>query len=94
MRAEGLEPPRAEAQQVLSLSRLPVPPRPRVWFTGYPGGYTEPMSEQSPEEQKAEREAESRESDTTKYDEQREEQSAERERIAQELEEDPPLTAS
>jgi hypothetical protein len=29
MRAEGLEPPRAEAHQVLSLARLPVSPRPR-----------------------------------------------------------------
>ena len=29
LRAGGLEPPRAEAQRVLSPSRLPVPPRPR-----------------------------------------------------------------
>ena len=29
MRAEGLEPPRAEAHQDLNLARLPIPPRPR-----------------------------------------------------------------
>jgi Protein kinase domain len=30
VRAEGLEPPRAEAHQDLNLARLPVPPRPRA----------------------------------------------------------------
>jgi hypothetical protein len=29
MRAEGLEPPRAEAHQDLNLARMPIPPRPR-----------------------------------------------------------------
>ncbi len=29
MRAEGLEPPRAEAHQDLNLARIPIPPRPR-----------------------------------------------------------------
>ena len=33
MRAEGLEPPRAEAHQDLNLARMPIPPRPR----GCPG---------------------------------------------------------
>jgi hypothetical protein len=28
MRAEGLEPPRAEAHQDLNLARIPIPPRP------------------------------------------------------------------
>lgn len=47
------------------------------------------MSEHDAEQQKAEREAESRDSDTTKYDEELAEQSEEREKIARELEEDP-----
>src|SRR5262249_2293787 len=29
VRAEGLEPPRAEAHQDLNLARMPIPPRPR-----------------------------------------------------------------
>jgi signal transduction histidine kinase len=74
--------------------RQPVAPRPRAWFTGYRRGYVVTMSDQSPEEQKSEREAESRDSDTTKYDEQLAEQSAERERIARELEKDPPVPES
>ena len=36
MRAEGFEPPRAEAHQDLNLARMPIPPRPR----GAPKGLT------------------------------------------------------
>ena len=85
MRAEGIEPPRAEAHRDLNPARLPISPRPRGWFTAYRRGYAAPMSESEhltspgtvddPElereraEQAAERERESRESDQTKFEE-------------------------
>lgn len=38
MRAEGLEPPRAEAHQDLNLARMPIPPRPRGAREGLTSG--------------------------------------------------------
>jgi site-specific DNA recombinase len=38
VRAEGLEPPRAEAHQDLNLARIPIPPRPRGALTGLTSG--------------------------------------------------------
>lgn len=38
MRAEGLEPPRAEAHQDLNLARIPIPPRPRDARRGLTSG--------------------------------------------------------
>jgi hypothetical protein len=38
MRAEGLEPPRAEAHQDLNLARIPIPPRPHGARMGLTSG--------------------------------------------------------
>ena len=83
VRARGLEPPRALAHRVLNPARLPVPPHPR-WFKDRAAGYPRRMA--TPED----RERESRESDTTKFEELteevREEQHEAAERIAKPLE--------
>jgi len=84
MRARGLEPPRALAHRVLNPARLPVPPHPLACSRIEPSGYSRRMA--TPED----RERESRESDTTKLEEQseevREEQRKAAERIAKPLE--------
>ena len=82
VRAEGLEPPRAFAHQVLSLARIPVSPRPRFRIV--------PASEDLRMADREQREQESLEDPETKFQEQRDEERAERERLAEGVEDDEP----
>jgi hypothetical protein len=84
MRARGLEPLRAEAHQDLNLARLPIPPRPRG-IQDRAGGQKRRMAD--PEQ----REEESQEEATTKFEQARDEQRATTERVAEDIQ-DAPLT--
>jgi hypothetical protein len=84
MRARGLEPLRAEAHQDLNLARLPIPPRPRG-IQDRAVGQKRRMAD--PEQ----REEESQEDPTTKFEQARDEQRATTERVAEDIQ-DAPLT--
>ena len=84
MRARGLEPPRAFTQRDLNPPRLPVPPRPRgsrIERAGYAAGM---------DDEREQRERESRREPDTKYAEQRDPEEREREALAEDIGEPPP----
>jgi hypothetical protein len=87
MRAEGLEPPRAFAHQDLNLARLTrIPPRPRTAIVPSFGGRA--CGENPAMADPHQREQESREDPETKFQDLRDEERSDRERLAEDVEDE------